>query len=194
MNRYINWWRLYAFANFFRRGKFIIFKELLTNEQIRAREVRLLDENGTQLGIVSLADAKAQAEDKDLDLVLINSAAKPPVCKIMDYGKFKFDSIKREKEIRKNQKVSELKEIQLRMMIDKHDMETKARHGNRFLTNGDKVKIVLRMKGRQQAYAKNALEVVKEFYSMLAENGNVDKEPQLIGRNIIMIVSPKTNK
>ena len=153
--------------------------------------MRLLDENGEQLGIVALENAKEIAENKGLDLVLLNSSSKPPVCKIMDYGKFKFDSIKREKELKRNQKTSELKEIQLSMTIDTHDMETKARHGNRFLTNGDKVKVVLRMRGRQQAYAKQAVEVVKQFFSMLEENGTIDKQPQIVGRNIIMIVTPK---
>ncbi|MDD4408375.1 MAG: translation initiation factor IF-3, partial [Clostridia bacterium] len=113
----------------------------------------MLDENGDQVGIVPLFQAKKIAEDKDLDIVLLNSKVNPPVCKIMDYGKFKFDSLKREKELRKNQKVVELKEIQLTMTIDKHDMETKAKHANNFLQNGDKLKVVLRMKGRQRVYA-----------------------------------------
>ncbi len=184
-----------AFTIFFiERGIIIIFKELLTNQQIRAKDVRLLGENGEQLGIVSFDSALQQAENKGLDLVLLNPGATPPVCKIMDYGKYKFDSIKREKELKRNQKVSELKEIQLSMMIDKHDMETKARHGNRFLLNGDKVKVVLQMRGRQQAYAQNAVQVVREFFGMLEQNGVIDKEPQIVGRRIIMIVTPKTSK
>ena len=112
----------------------------------------------------------------------------------MDYGKYKFDTLKKEKEIRKNQKISEIKEIQLSMTIDTHDLLTKAKHANRFLSNGDKVKVVLRMKGRQQAYASNGVELVKKFFEHLKDNGNIDKEPEIVGRNIIMIVSPKIKK
>ncbi len=132
------------------------------------------------------------AEGEGLDLVCMNANSNPPVCKIFDYGKYKFDSIKREKEARKNQKVTELKEIQLSMTIDTHDLEVKAKHGKRFLEDGNKVKVVLRMRGRQQAYAQNAVNVVKNFYSMLESLGTVDKEPEIVGRNIILIISPKT--
>ena len=118
--------------------------------------------------------------------------AVPPVCKLMNYGKFKFDSEKKEKELRKNQKIVELKEIQLSMTIDTHDLETKAKHANRFLSEGNKVKISLRMKGRQQAYSNNGIEVVKKFYELLIDNGVMDKTPEIVGRNIIAIVSPKT--
>ncbi len=134
------------------------------------------------------------AEEKGLDLAMIASNSNPPVCKIMDYGKYKFEAIKKEKELRKNQSVIELKEIQLSMTIDTHDLLTKAKHANRFLLNGDKVKVVLRMKGRQQAYASSGVELVKKFFEQLKENGNVDKEPEIVGRNIIMIVSPKIKK
>ena len=132
------------------------------------------------------------AEGEGLDLVCMNANSNPPVCKIFDYGKYKFDSIKREKEARKNQKVTELKEIQLSMTIDTHDLEVKAKHGKRFLEDGNNVKVVLRMRGRQQAYAQNAVNVVKNFYSMLESLGTIDKEPEIVGRNIILIISPKT--
>ena len=115
------------------------------------------------------------AEGEGLDLVCMNANSNPPVCKIFDYGKYKFDSIKREKEARKNQKVTELKEIQLSMTIDTHDLEVKAKHGKRFLEDGNKVKVVLRMRGRQQAYAQNAVNVVKNFYSMLESRGTIFK-------------------
>ena len=153
--------------------------------------MRLLDENGDQVGIVSLSQAKTLAEDKDLDLVLLNSKVNPPVCKIMDYGKFKFDSLKKEKEIRRNQKIVELKEIQLTMTIDKHDMETKAKHANNFLKDGDKLKVVLRMKGRQRVYANQALDVIRNFYAMVEENGTIDRQPEISGKNVFMIVVPK---
>lgn len=168
-----------------------IFKELLINDQIVTNEVRLIGKNGEQHGIVSLERAKQIADSEALDLVLMSSNSSPYVCKIMDYGKYKFDAIKKEKELKKNQKTSTLKEIQLSMTIDTHDKEVKAKHGIRFLKDGDKVKVVLRMRGRQQAYVKNAIEVVKSFYDMLSEYGTYDKEPEVVGRNITMIISPK---
>ena len=141
---------------------------------------------------MKISEAHELADKANLDLVCINGSANPPVCKIMDYGKYKFDAIKKEKEAKKNQKVTELKEIQLSMTIDTHDLEVKAKHGKRFLEDGNKVKVVLRMRGRQQAYAQNAITVVKNFYGMLQELGTVDKEPEIVGRNIILIISPKT--
>ncbi len=153
--------------------------------------MRLIGQNGEQLGIVELSKALEMAENANMDLVLMSASSNPYVCKIMDYGKYKFDAIKKDKELKKNQKISNLKEIQLSMTIDTHDMEVKAKHGTRFLKDGDKVKVVLRMRGRQQAYTKNAIEVVKSFYSMLSDFGVCDKEPEVSGRNVIMIISPK---
>ena len=141
---------------------------------------------------MSKQDAQDLAEKEGLDLVCMNNNSSPAVCKIFDYGKYKFDDIKKEKEAKKNQKITELKEIQLSMTIDTHDLEVKAKHGKRFLEDGNKVKVVLRMKGRQQAYAQNAINVVKNFYSMLEEFGSIDKEPEIVGRNIILIISPKS--
>lgn len=155
--------------------------------------MRLLSGDGEQIGIISIEDALVKAQNAGLDLVQINGAAKPPVCKIMDYGKFKFDSVKREKEIKKNQKVSELKYITIkRMTIDKHDMETKAKHVCRFLKDGDKVKVTLWMKqGREQIYTDNALKVLYEFYEMVKEFGDLDKKPQKQGKDCMMIIVPK---
>lgn len=171
-----------------------IFKPLLINEQIFAKEVRLIADDGEQLGVVALSDAKKRAEDVGLDLVMISPGSTPPVCKIMDYGKYKFEAIKKEKELRKNQNIVDLKEVQLSMTIDTHDLQTKSKHANRFLLAGDKVKVVLRMKGRQQAYAKNGVEIVKSFFEMCSENGTIDKDPEIVGKNITMIVSPKNKK
>ena len=151
----------------------------------------MIGSNGEQLGVVSISEARNRALEEGLDLVLISNASNPVVCKVMDYGKYKFEQIKKEKEMKKNQKVLELKEIQLSMTIDTHDLETKARHGNKFLTEGNKVKVVLRMKGRQQAYSKQGVEIVKKFYEMISQNGIFEKEPEIAGRNIILIVSPK---
>lgn len=171
-----------------------IFKPLLINEQIFAKEVRLIGSESEQLGVVSISQARSMAEEQGLDLVLMSPNSNPPVCKIMDYGKYKFDAIKKEKELKKNQNIVDLKEVQLSMTIDTHDLQTKAKHANRFLTGGDKVKIVLRMKGRQQAYAKNGIEIVKNFFEMCSESGTVDKAPEIMGKNIVLIVSPKNKK
>ena len=177
-------------GNLKRRVK-TIFKELLINDKINAEEVRVISENGEQLGVMSLDLALDKAAAAGLDLVCMNPNASPAVCKFMNYGKYKFDMLKKEKEAKKNQKVTELKEIQLSMTIDTHDLEIKAKHGNRFLLDGNKVKVVLSMRGRQQAYANMAVEVCKKFFEMLSENGTTDKEPEIVGRNIIMIVNPK---
>ena len=121
---------------------------------------------------------------------MMNAGNGIAVCKILDYGKYKFDTIKKEKELKKNQKVVELKEIQLSMTIDKRDLEIKAKRGLEFLTNGNKLKVVLRMSGRQQAYSAKAIDVVKTFCDMVASMGTRDKEPEIVGRNIIVVVTP----
>ncbi len=151
----------------------------------------MISETGEQIGIVNISKALDLASKAGLDLVCMNNSAVPPVCKILDYGKYKFDAIKSDKESKKNQKITETKEIQLSMTIDSHDLEVKAKHGKRFLSEGNKIKVVLRMKGRQQAYAKNAVEVVKKFYEILSDLGTIDKEPEVVGRNIILIITSK---
>lgn len=167
---------------------------MLINEQISATQVRLIGANGEQLGIMPKQDALAIAEKDGLDLVQMSFGNGVAVCKILDYGKYKFDAVKKEKELKKNQKVCELKEIQLSMTIDKRDLEIKAKRGYEFLSDGNKLKVVLRMSGRQQAYASKAIEVVKNFCQMLEEKGVCDKDPEIVGRNIIVIVSPKKSK
>ena len=154
--------------------------------------MRLLDENGEN-SVVSIEEALAKAEEKGLDLVLMSTSGKPPVCKLMDYGKYKFDSIKREKELKKNQKIAELKCIVIKKMtIDKHDMETKAKHVRKFLQNGDKVKVTLWMKrGREQLYVNNAIKVLNEFYDMVKDLGDLDKTPQRTGKDVYMVITPK---
>lgn len=141
-----------------------------------------------------LSQAKEAAFSKGLDLVLIASNSNPVVCKIMDYGKYKFEQTKKAKEIKKNQKVVEFKEVQLSMTIDAHDLETKLRHAKRFLQEGNKVKVVLRMRGRQQAYAKNGVEIVNNFFERLSDLGFIDKPAQINGRNILLIISPNKEK
>ena len=172
-------------------GITIIIKNIEINERIRDRQVRLIDDDGAQLGIVSIQEANSRAERKNLDLVKISPSANPPVCKIMDFGKYKFDMQKREKEARKNQKVSELKEVWLSMTIDRHDLETKSKQARRFLVAGDKVKVSIRMRGRQQAHAVLGVKVMEEFFTLCEDLSVMDKRPLTEGRNILMILNPK---
>ncbi len=178
-------------SEFFLEDTAINIKDVELNERIRDREVRVIDDDNTQLGIMSAFDANRIAESKNLDLVKISPTATPPVCKIMDFGKFKFDMQKREKDARKNQKVSELKEVWLSMTIDTHDLETKAKQVQKFLKNGDKVKVSIRMRGRQQAHSALGVQVMHDFYAIVQEEANIDKQPTTEGRNILMILSPK---
>jgi len=161
------------------------------NFRIRDREVRVIADDGSQLGVMSSRDALNLAQEQGLDLVKINPGANPPVVKIMDYGKFKFDTAKKEKLQKKAQKASELKEIRLSMTIDVGDLQTKAKHANKFLAGGDKVKVSLRMKGRQQAHSRLGVEVMNDFFAMVEENGTMEKIPATEGRSIIMILMPK---
>ena len=160
------------------------------NEEIRDREVRVISAEGEQLGIMSASAALQLAEEADLDLVKISPNAVPPVCKIMNYGKFKFEQAKKEKENRKNQKVVELKEIYLSMTIDIGDLNVKAKKTIEMLGDGNKVKVSIRMRGRQQAHAAMGIDVMKRFFDMLDGKAVMDKEPKTEGRNILMILSP----
>ncbi|MBQ3274539.1 MAG: translation initiation factor IF-3 [Christensenellaceae bacterium] len=168
-----------------------IANDLLINEQIREDEVRVISENGEQLGIMSSAAALEMAVEQDLDLVNISPKAKPPVCKIMDYGKYKFEQGKKLKEARKNQKVIEIKEMRLSATIDTHDMQVKAKNVIKFLKNGDKVKVSIRFKGRQLAHTDQGLTVMDEFYEMIQDYAVVEKHAKVEGRNMFMILSPK---
>ena len=161
----------------------------MINEEIRDAEVRLIDENGNQQGIVTIDVALRMAEAADLDLVKIAPTAVPPVCKIMDYGKYRFEQTKREKENRKN----ELKEIRLSATIDQHDMEVKAKACQKFLGNGDKVKVTIRFKGRQIKHGDIGMDVMDAFYEMVKDAASVDKPAKQEGRNMIMILVPKAN-
>lgn len=157
-------------------------------------QVRLIGANNEQLGIMSSKEALQIAMDNDLDLVLISPNAEPPVCKIIDYGKFKFDQAKRLKEQRKAQKTVDIKEVQLSMTIDKHDVEIKAKHAQRFLSDGDKVKVSIRMRGRQQARPEIGVEIMNSFSEMVKDFGTVEKVPEIMGRNIFMILAPIKTK
>lgn len=166
----------------------------LLNEQIREREIRVIDSEGNQLGIMSSRDALNIAIEKELDLVMISPQAKPPVCKIMDYGKFKYEMIKKAKEAKKNQKVVEMKEIWLSATIDTNDLLTKAKQAEKFLKSGDRVRVSIRLKGRQMARPEIGIKVMEEFIEILKETATVDKKPSLEGRSIAMILNPPSAK
>lgn len=160
------------------------------NEQIRDREVRVVSSTGEQLGIMSAKEALKKAEEKNLDLVKIAPTAKPPVCKIMDYGKYRFEQAKREKEARKNQKTVEIKEIRLSLNIDTHDFETKANHAEKFLKSGNKVKVSIRFRGREMAHPQLGLATMEKFAEACKEFSSVEKPAKLEGRQMLMFLAP----
>lgn len=143
---------------------------------------------------MSSREALSVAQDQNLDLVLMSPNAEPPVCKIIDYGKFKFDQAKKLKEQRKAQKIVDIKEIQLSMTIEKHDIDVKAKHAQKFLQNGDKVKVTIRMKGRQQARPEIGIEVMNTFFEVVKDFGVIEKNPEIMGRNIFMVLAPIKTK
>ena len=167
-----------------------IAAELLINEEIRDREVRVIGADGAQLGILPLRKALELAEEAELDLVKIVPTAQPPVCKLMDYDKHRFEQSKREREMRKNQKVISVKEMRLSATIDIHDMEVKAKNVSKFLAGGDKVKVSIRFRGRQLSHTEQGLNVMETFLGML-DNANVEKPAKMEGRNMFMILAPK---
>ncbi|MBR5447470.1 MAG: translation initiation factor IF-3 [Clostridia bacterium] len=169
-------------------------KELHINDDIRAKEVRMLDENGEQLGIMDLDSAKTYAYDRDLDLVMIAPTAKPPVCRAMDYGKYCYEQDKREKEAKKKQQTMEVKEVQLSCRIDTHDFETKANRAKKFLADGNKVRVCLRFKGREIAHQELGRDMLGRFAEACSEFGNVDKKPTLEGRQLTMFIAPVKNQ
>ena len=166
----------------------------MINEQIRDREVRLIGEDGEQLGIMSSREAMKLAAEANLDLVKIAPTAKPPVCKIIDYGKYRFEQTKREKEARKNQRVVEIKEIRLSLNIDTHDFETKVGHATRFLKEGNKVKVSIRFRGREMGHPEQGHEIMRRFAEALSEIANVEKPSKLEGRNMLMFLASKPAK
>lgn len=164
------------------------------NEEIRDREVRLVDSDGSQLGIVSGQEAQRIAMERNLDLVKIAPQAKPPVCKIMDYGKFRFEQTKKEKEARKRQHVTEVKEIRLSPGIDVHDFDFKMRNARRFLSDGNKVKVSVRFRGREMAHTSLGEQLLLRFAEACSDVGTTDKAPKLEGRFMNMFLSPRQQK
>jgi translation initiation factor IF-3 len=164
------------------------------NEGIRAREVRVIGENGEQLGILPLRDAVQAAIDAELDLVNVAPTAKPPVCRIMDYGKFKFEQQKKEKEARKNQKIINIKEVRFSPTIEEHDYNTKMKNVVKFLTKGDKVKCTIRFRGRQITHSEIGLQVLNKLAKDVEAYGDVEKRPKIEGRSMIMFLTPNSDK
>ena len=164
------------------------------NEEIHDKELRIIGSDGQQLGIMSAKDALNLAEQKNLDLVKIAPHSNPPVCKIMDYGKYRFEQAKREKEARKNQRVVDIKEVRLSLNIDTHDFNTKLNNALKFIKHGDKVKVSIRFRGREMGHPEIGRETMKRFSDACSETAVIEKPAKLEGRNMLMFLAPKTNK
>lgn len=166
----------------------------MINEEIRDREVRVIGENGEQLGVLSIQAAMALAEEKELDLVKIAPQGKPPVCKLMDYGKYRFENSKREKEARKNQKIVNIKEVRLTANIEEYHMGFKAKNALEYLKSGDKVKVSIRFRGRQITHSELGAKAMHAFFDMVKEAAVMERVPKLEGRSMIMILAPIVQK
>lgn len=169
-------------------------KDIQINEMIRDKEILVIDTDGAKLGIMTARDAQKIAYEKNLDLVKIAPQAKPPVCRILDYGKFCFEQQKREKEAKKNQKVMSIKEIRMFSAIDTHDFETKVNQANKFLKGGDKLKVSVRFRKRAIAHPELGAELLDRFKEACSEYGSVEKPAKMEGRSIVMFISPKASK
>lgn len=193
-----NFWRslagiFYPLLLFFEKfRRCCIIKELQINEGIREKEVRLIDVDGNQLGVVHIRKAMEIANERRLDLVNVAPNAKPPVCRIMDYGKYKYELAKREKEARKNQKVINVKEIRLTPNIETHDLNVKANRAIEFLKDGDKVKVSVRFRGREMGHTEQGKVVLDDFAKITEEYGTIEKAAKLEGRNMVMFLIPKS--
>ena len=174
-------WRCSSIANL----------DYLINEDIDAKEVRLISDEGEQLGIMPCQQALDIAFEKDMDLVLIAPGSNPPVCKVMNYGKFRFEQTKREKEAKKNQHVTEIKEIRMSPSIGGNDFNTKLRNGQKFLSEGNRLKVTIRFRGREMAHTNIGEQLLRDFAAKCADIANMDKNPKLEGRNMFMFLSPK---
>ena len=172
----------------------IAIKEMQINEEIRDKEIRVVTDDGEVLGVMSADEALKIAEERELDLVKIAPNAVPPVCKIMDYGKFKFEQAKREKEAKKKQKVMDVKEVRLSLNIDTGDFNTKVNHALRFLKDGDKVKVSIRFRGREMAHTEYGITIMQRFAEACSETGSVEKAAKLEGRQMLMFLVPKASK
>ncbi len=172
----------------------VIAIDLMINEEIRDREVRVIDENGEQLGVMLTQKAIELAEERGLDLAKIQPTAKPPVCKLLDYDKYRYEQSKRERENRKNQRVVSIKEVQLSATIEENDILTKAKNALKFLQDGDKVKVSIRFRGRQITHSEIGLKIMQDFAKRCEEVSTVERRPLIDGRHMIMILAPKAAK
>ncbi|ASS38132.1 translation initiation factor IF-3 [Mogibacterium pumilum] len=164
------------------------------NGDIRAKEVRLIDENGNMRGVMGIREALAIAEEANLDLVNVSPNAEPPVCKILDFGKYRYELQKKDKIAKKNQKTMQVKEVRLSTFIEEHDVNVKANTAIKFLKEGDKVKVSLRFRGRERDYTAKGFDVMNSFAELVAEYGVIDKKPKFEGRSLTMFLSPKNSK
>ena len=163
----------------------------MINEQIRDREIRLIGADGEQLGIMSAREAMKIAQEAELDLVKIAPTAKPPVCKIIDYGKYKYEQTRKEKEAKKKQRTVEIKEVRLSPNIDKNDLNTKVNNARKFISKGNKVKVTLRFRGREMAHVQQSRHILDDFAELLSDIASVEKAPKLEGRNMSMVLTEK---
>ncbi|MBQ9680394.1 MAG: translation initiation factor IF-3 [Ruminococcus sp.] len=184
----------FLFSNTIWRCLHISKQEPQINEEIRDKELRVIGPDGAQLGIMSAADAQHIADEKNLDLVKIAPQATPPVCKIMDYGKYRFEQAKREKEARKNQHTVDVKEIKLSLNIDTHDFNTKLKNAMKFFAHGDKVKVSIRFRGREMGHSEFGYDTMKKFADACAEVANIERPAKLEGRQMLMFLAPKPTK
>jgi len=176
---------------YLRRCLYINGKDLQINSEITDKEVRLIGADGAQLGIMPIKDALKLSSNQNLDLVKIAANAKPAVCKIMDYGKYRFEQAKKDKEAKKNQRTVDVKEIRLSLNIDTHDFNTKVNHAMRFSKNGDKIKVTIRFKGREMGHSNIGLQVMERFANACSEFASIEKTAKLDGRSMVMVLSPK---
>lgn len=177
---------------FFWRCSAIANEVNLINDEIQEKEIRLIGSDGEQMGLMSSAEAQKIADEQDLDLVMISPNAKPPVCKIMDYGKFRFEQNKKVKEAKKNQHVMDVKEIRMSPGIGENDFNTKLKNGQKFLADGDRVKVTVRFRGREMAHTGIGEKLLRDFAAKCADVANLDKEPKLEGRAMSIFLSPKS--
>ncbi len=175
-------------------GRCIYINDLMINEEIRDREVRVVTQKGEQLGIMPTVQAMQLAEEQQLDLVNIAPTARPPVCKLMDYGKYRFEMSKREREIKKNQKIIETKEVRLSATIEDHDVDVRYRQAVKFLQDGNKLKVTIRFRGRQITHSEIGHKVMQEFAERIKDYGVVERRPMVEGRNMTMMVGPRDTK
>jgi translation initiation factor IF-3 len=169
-----------------------ISKDLRVNDEIRAKQVRVIGGDGAQLGILGIKEALALAEEKELDLVEVSPNVDPPVCKLMDYGKFKYEQAKKERDSKIKRKYLEVKEVKLRPKIDEHDFQVKSKTAQRILKDGDKVKVTLMFRGRELVYTKLGEKLLDRLFEELAPICQMERKPKLEGKNMVMILSPKS--